>query len=84
MRVAQTGLLGIDFGHFASARHPCFSHCDDFADLVIDRADIAGHCQLHGQQAEQREEHCEQALTAANTHDEDCRRALIFESYFYR
>lgn len=70
MRVAQAGLLGIDFGHLASARHRGFSHHVSFGDLGIDRTDIACYCQLHEQQAEQRAEHCDQAMTAASKHNE--------------
>lgn len=68
MRVTQAGLFGVYAGHVAGAGHSGFSHCRDLADLGINRTRIARDSQLHGQQAEQREEHCDQAMAAANEH----------------
>ena len=68
MRMAQTRLLCVDSCHVACTRQAGLGHGSHFAGLGTDRAGVACHSQLHEQQAEQREEHCDQAMAARTKH----------------
>jgi len=68
VRVAQARLVRVHRRHVAGARHSRFGHGGHFAQLARNWAGITCHRQLHEQQADQREEHCEQAMATMGGH----------------
>ena len=77
--VAQAGLLGVDGHHLAGARHAGLRHRDRLTQLVVRRAGVARHSQLREQQAEQCNEHRDEAMAAQAGHGCDCRAAARFQ-----
>lgn len=68
VRVAQARLVRVYSRHVARAGHSSFGHPSHLGHFARNRARIARHGQLHEQQANQREEHCDQAMAAKGGH----------------